>query len=64
MVVPPDVDVDVDERVSDPMVVASVEVVAVDGFVESTRHMKIKIWPGKKKIVFCNQSFKKPSQIG
>lgn len=43
MVVPPDVDVDVDERVSDPMVVASVEVVAVDGFVESTRHMKIKI---------------------
>lgn len=42
MVVPPDVDVDVDERVSGPMVVSSVEVVAVDGFVESTRHMKIK----------------------
>lgn len=52
MVVPPDVYVDVDDRVSDPAVVAPVEVVAVDGFVDSTRHMEIKKCLTKKKIVF------------
>lgn len=42
MVVPPDVYVDVDDRVSDPAVVASLEGFAVDAFVKSTRHMEIK----------------------
>lgn len=52
MVVPPDVYVDVDDRVSDPAVAAPVEVVAVDGFVDSTRHKEIKKCLTKKKIVF------------
>lgn len=52
MVVPPDVYVDVDDRVSDPAVVAPVEVVAVDGFVDSTRHMEIKKMFNKKENSF------------
>lgn len=49
VVVPPDVYVDVDDRVSDPAVVASLEGFAVDAFVASTRHMEIKKMFNKKR---------------
>lgn len=63
MVVPPDVYVDVDDRVSDPAFIAFLEVFAVDAFVDSTRHMEIKKCLTKKKIVFCDQNFKNPFKI-
>lgn len=54
MVVFFDVYVDVDDRVFDLVVVVFVEVVVVDGFVDSIRYKEIKKCLIKKKIVFCD----------